>query len=175
MKTLKTLAERLTWARNRKKLSQQKLADLAGVSQSAIGNLESGIRFASLKMPTIASVLGVDALWLAEGKGAQPSETDTGAPSDTTHRETADQRLTAGPSAATERVLQALAGRSEDEILEIANALDSLLRLGHRKPVARRTRTRTAEEKSTSVAAQDDDAVMFSVGKPRTRKRQRSA
>jgi len=67
---MNTLAERLTWARTRKNLSQAALAKLSGVSQSSIGNLESGIRFSSRRLANIAGTLGVNALWLAEGIGA---------------------------------------------------------------------------------------------------------
>lgn len=66
---MKTLAERLAWARNEKQLSQQQLADLAGVSQSTIGNLEAGIRSSARKITSIASALGVSAAWLADGQG----------------------------------------------------------------------------------------------------------
>lgn len=69
IRDMNTLAERLFWARGRKQLSQEQLAALAGVSQSTIGNLEAGIRLSARKLPQIASVLGVDALWLADGKG----------------------------------------------------------------------------------------------------------
>lgn len=67
---MRTLAERLAWARNRKQLSQHQLAKLAGVSQSTIGNLEAGIRNSARKITSIALALEVDAAWLAEGVGA---------------------------------------------------------------------------------------------------------
>jgi len=66
---MKTLAERLAWARAKKEVSQERLATLAGVSQSTIGNLEAGIRSSARKLPQIANALGVSALWLAEGVG----------------------------------------------------------------------------------------------------------
>ncbi|MDR3412919.1 MAG: helix-turn-helix transcriptional regulator [Formivibrio sp.] len=69
---MKSLAERLKWARSQKNLSQTALAKIAGVSQSTIGNLESGDRLSARKIAVIASALNVDALWLAEGKGASP-------------------------------------------------------------------------------------------------------
>ncbi|MGF6444363.1 helix-turn-helix domain-containing protein [Paraburkholderia youngii] len=86
MKSLKTLAERLAWARKRKRYSQQQLASLAGISQAAIGNIESGIRFAGLKTAVIASLLDVPALWLAEGKGTPPAELAGEPPLDTGSR-----------------------------------------------------------------------------------------
>jgi transcriptional regulator with XRE-family HTH domain len=64
-----TLAERLKWARINAGLSQEELGKKAGVSQSTIGNLEAGTRSSARRLPQIADVLGVDALWLAEGRG----------------------------------------------------------------------------------------------------------
>lgn len=66
---MKTLASRLIWARNNKKMSQAELAKKSGVSQSAIGNLEAGIRLTSRSITAIAVALEVDPIWLAEGKG----------------------------------------------------------------------------------------------------------
>jgi transcriptional regulator with XRE-family HTH domain len=66
---MKTLAERLAWARAKKDISQERLATLSGVSQSTIGNLEAGLRSSARKLPQIANALGVSALWLAEGLG----------------------------------------------------------------------------------------------------------
>lgn len=66
---MKNLAERLTWAREQKGLTQAALAKLVGVSQSTIGNLESGLRQSARKIANIALALDVDALWLAEGRG----------------------------------------------------------------------------------------------------------
>ncbi|VVD74952.1 MULTISPECIES: helix-turn-helix domain-containing protein [Pandoraea] len=68
-----TLAERLRWARTKAGLSQEQLGTKAGVTQSTIGNLESGTRSTARRLPQIAEVLGVNALWLAEGKGPQTS------------------------------------------------------------------------------------------------------
>lgn len=81
---MKTLAERLVWARTRKQLSQDQLAKLAGVSQSTIGNLEAGIRNSARKITSIALALEVSAAWLAEGLGA-PEIQDQTAFSDETH------------------------------------------------------------------------------------------
>ena len=66
---MKTLAKRLLHARDLRELSQQQLADLAGVSQGAIGHLESGLRQTSRKITAIAAALDVSVAWLAEGKG----------------------------------------------------------------------------------------------------------
>jgi phage repressor protein C with HTH and peptisase S24 domain len=69
IRDMRTLAERLIWARDRKGLTQAALAKLSGVSQGTIGNLESGLRQSARKIANIADAMGVDALWLAEGKG----------------------------------------------------------------------------------------------------------
>lgn len=66
---MKTLAERLTWARENKGLTQASLAKLSGVTQSTIGNLESGARQTARKILDIASALDVDPIWLANGQG----------------------------------------------------------------------------------------------------------
>lgn len=66
---MKTLAERLTWARTQKELSQQQLADRAGVAQSTIGSLEAGTRLTARKITAIANALEVNGRWLAEGMG----------------------------------------------------------------------------------------------------------
>jgi len=63
-----TLANRLREARAKAGLSQAKLAKLAGVSQSTIANIESGIRFEPQKAVQIARALGVSAEWLIEGR-----------------------------------------------------------------------------------------------------------
>jgi phage repressor protein C with HTH and peptisase S24 domain len=71
---MNTLAERLAWARTQKNLSQAALAKLSGVSQSTIGNLESGLRLSARRLAHIAETLEVSALWLAEGIGSPTSE-----------------------------------------------------------------------------------------------------
>jgi transcriptional regulator with XRE-family HTH domain len=72
---MEKLAERLAWAREKKGFTQAGLAKAAKVSQSTIGNLEAEIRQTSRKIAVIASVLGVDVLWLAEGVG-RPHKND---------------------------------------------------------------------------------------------------
>lgn len=66
---MKTLATRLAWAREQKKLSQAQLAKKSGVSQSTIGNLEAGTRLTARNITVIATALEVNPIWLAEGKG----------------------------------------------------------------------------------------------------------
>jgi transcriptional regulator with XRE-family HTH domain len=67
-----TFADRLAWARKRRGLSQQQLADLCGIAQSTLGSLEAGTRLTSRKVSSIAEILEVDVAWLAEGKGMPP-------------------------------------------------------------------------------------------------------
>lgn len=66
---MNTLAERLTWAREQKGLTQAALAKLSGVTQSTIGNLESGLRQSARRIIDIATALDVDPIWLANGQG----------------------------------------------------------------------------------------------------------
>jgi len=70
---MNTLAERLTWAREQKGYTQDALAKKAGVSQSTIGNLESGLRLTARKILDIANAVGVDPMWLANGQGTPTS------------------------------------------------------------------------------------------------------
>lgn len=79
MDKLDSLAERLAWARKRVGLSQQQLADRCEVAQSTIGSLEAGTRYSARKVSVIADALGVDALWLADGKGPQPADNPSAA------------------------------------------------------------------------------------------------
>lgn len=69
MAIMETLAKRLTWARNEIGMSQQQLADKSKVAQSTIGGLETGARLSARRITAIASALGVNSLWLVEGRG----------------------------------------------------------------------------------------------------------
>lgn len=125
---MKTLAKRLAWARARAGLSQQELADLAGVSQSSIGNLESEARRTSRKITSIAAVLGVDTHWLADGKGVAPTVDSRSAGVAEERKDVATPSVTpVTKSAATAHLLNILAGRSEDDVERIARALEILL------------------------------------------------
>jgi len=64
-----TLSERLKSTRKDMKLSQKRLGELIGVTQSVIAGLETGYRKNSAYTPQLAQVLGVNALWLATGEG----------------------------------------------------------------------------------------------------------
>jgi transcriptional regulator with XRE-family HTH domain len=64
-----TLGDRLSSARGEAGLSQAALAQQAGVTQSAISDMETGKASGSVDMPAIAAILGVQPLWLAYGRG----------------------------------------------------------------------------------------------------------
>ena len=66
---MKTIAERLRYARELKGWRQTQLAVAADVSQGTIGNIESGARQSRGSLPKIAKALGVSHDWLAEGEG----------------------------------------------------------------------------------------------------------
>jgi transcriptional regulator with XRE-family HTH domain len=55
-------------AREAAGLSQQDVADAAGVKQSTIGNIEAGIRKRPRELLRIAGALGVRAAWLQTGE-----------------------------------------------------------------------------------------------------------
>lgn len=65
------ISSRLKQSREALGLSQAELAKKAGVSQSTIGNLESGTRKSPKYVLTIATALGVDPMWLQYGSGVQ--------------------------------------------------------------------------------------------------------
>ncbi len=68
-----TLKDRVLTTRLKRELSQQQLADIAGVSQVTIQHLESGRNQTSKKLVDIARALRVSAEWLMSG--ASPSKT----------------------------------------------------------------------------------------------------
>lgn len=66
---MKTIAQRLKWARDQKEWTQSHLAVAAEVSTGTIGNIESGQRQSKGSLPQIAEALGVHHKWLAYGTG----------------------------------------------------------------------------------------------------------
>lgn len=66
---MKTIAERLKFARIEKGWTQSQLAVASGVSTGTIGNIESGARQAKGSLPQIAEALGVRHKWLYQGEG----------------------------------------------------------------------------------------------------------
>jgi phage repressor protein C with HTH and peptisase S24 domain len=66
---VKTLAQRVKYAREQRGWTQSQLAVAAGLSQGTIGNIESGARQARGSLPQIAEALGVEHKWLSLGVG----------------------------------------------------------------------------------------------------------
>lgn len=66
---MKTIAERLRYAREQKGWTQTQLAVAADVSQGTIGNIESGARQSKGSLPKISKALGISHDWLADGEG----------------------------------------------------------------------------------------------------------
>lgn len=64
-----SIGKRLKEARSEAGLSQKVLATKAGVSQSAISQLETGESGSATNIGSLAAALGVNALWLETGKG----------------------------------------------------------------------------------------------------------
>lgn len=69
---MKTLGTRLRAARKTAKLTQKELATRAGVSQSCIANLESGLRAQPRQIVAIARALNMSAELLESGSDATP-------------------------------------------------------------------------------------------------------
>lgn len=65
-----TLAQRLKYARERKGLSQEDLAKLAGTTQQNIQNIEAGVVQRPRKIGAISKALGESPAWLQFGTEA---------------------------------------------------------------------------------------------------------
>jgi len=63
------LKDRLKYARKRAGLTQSELADKAGIKQASVSEIERGLSRTSAYLVKIATICGVDPLWLAEGVG----------------------------------------------------------------------------------------------------------
>lgn len=72
--SVKTIGERLKWAREQRRLTQAALAKKAGVSQGTIGNIESGARDRPRDLLQIARALQASPDWLETGKGDWQAE-----------------------------------------------------------------------------------------------------
>lgn len=69
-----TLANRIKERMDALKITQDELADLSGLSQSAIHKLISGKSLSSRRMPQLAKALECNVYWLTEGKGSHESK-----------------------------------------------------------------------------------------------------
>jgi len=69
-----TFAERLSFARRLRRMTQAQLARAAGISQGAIANYENGSRQSPRNVFVLAGPLKISAQWLSEGAG--PMEYD---------------------------------------------------------------------------------------------------
>ena len=76
-----SLADRLVLARQEIGLQQDQVAKEAGISQQSYSALETGKSKATVKIGSLARVLGVDAYWLETGEGtAKPSRVGESSP-----------------------------------------------------------------------------------------------
>jgi transcriptional regulator with XRE-family HTH domain len=66
---MSTIGSRIKEARSALGWSQVQLADEAGVTQSAIGNIESGLRQRPRELVSLAKALRVSPEWLETGQG----------------------------------------------------------------------------------------------------------
>jgi transcriptional regulator with XRE-family HTH domain len=66
---MKTIADRLKYARGLKQWTQAQLAIAAGIPQSTVCYTESGKRQSKGSLPLIAQALGINERWLAAGEG----------------------------------------------------------------------------------------------------------
>lgn len=83
---MKTIADRLKYARGLKEWTQTQLAVAAEVSTGTIGNIESGARQSKGSLPQIADALGVRHRWLAYGEDPMKSPTIGNQPPKDAHR-----------------------------------------------------------------------------------------
>ncbi|MGH1372953.1 MAG: helix-turn-helix domain-containing protein [Cellvibrionaceae bacterium] len=77
------LKTRLKAARKEAKLTQKEIVTRVGITQPAYSELETGKSASSSYLPQIARILGVDAHWLATGRGAKTPDGSADATNDT--------------------------------------------------------------------------------------------
>jgi len=70
---VKTFGQRVRHARLRYGWTQKELAHASGLAQSAIGNYESGQRYSSRALLSLATALNVNPRWLDSGQGPMES------------------------------------------------------------------------------------------------------
>jgi transcriptional regulator with XRE-family HTH domain len=68
---MNTLKDRLKEARKAAGYSQAALADLAKCGQTTIASIENGRNQGSTVLARLAEILGVEPLWLSEGRGCK--------------------------------------------------------------------------------------------------------
>jgi len=78
-----TLAQRIQQRMDTLGITQDRLAFLSGLSQSAIHKLISGKSMSSRRMPQLAKALKCDIYWLTDGKGSMEF---TPSPDSNTHK-----------------------------------------------------------------------------------------
>jgi len=66
-----SIGSRIREARKARGISQKELADKIGIRQPSLSQLETGESQGTTYLARIASVLGVNPLWLETGKGAR--------------------------------------------------------------------------------------------------------
>ncbi|MHC8348675.1 XRE family transcriptional regulator [Pseudomonas sp. RT4P38] len=71
------LSERIKLARKKADLTQSELAELVGIAQTAISQLESGKTLRSSYLIQIAQACSVNSVWLASGEGDMHSPEDS--------------------------------------------------------------------------------------------------
>lgn len=76
MSSSSTFADRLWWARNRRGIGANTLAEKTGCAQSLISGLERANAKGSEYNNKFAEALGVDSHWLAQGTGTIPDGFD---------------------------------------------------------------------------------------------------
>lgn len=74
---MKSLQERLRWAREKAGLSQKEVAEFIGVQQPSYSELETGETKRSKYTAELAHLLSVNAYWLATGKGSREPALDS--------------------------------------------------------------------------------------------------
>ena len=77
--TLPTLAERVKWARKKKRWRQEDLADAVGASRAQIQKIETGVITRPRNMEALAEALDVSPIWLQHGDPRLDELTSAGA------------------------------------------------------------------------------------------------
>lgn len=85
------LADRFKFARSHACLTQAELADLAGITQATVSEIERGLSSSSAHLVKIAMICKVRPQWLAEGEGEMLG--DTGVANNTSRIQDLDETL----------------------------------------------------------------------------------